>query len=84
MFAITTLDRQHKAFVVHIATLSIDSGDKVYPGKKTLIAYLKADEAPTKVYSKNAEFIDVFLRKFAVELSVHMGINNYAIKLLHN
>ncbi len=81
-FAATALDPEHKVFAVYIATLSVDSGDEVYPSRRTQIAHLKADEAPTKVPSKYADFANIFSPKLAAELTEHAGINNHAIKLV--
>ena len=33
--AIVALDLEHKAFVVHIAALSVDLGDEMHPSKKS-------------------------------------------------
>ncbi len=33
-FAAAALDPEHEAFVVHVAALSIDSGDEVHPSKR--------------------------------------------------
>ena len=63
-----------------IATLSINSGDKMYPLKKTQIAHLKADKAPTKLFNKYIDFIDFFLSKLAAKLFECTEINNYALK----
>lgn len=65
-----------------ITVLSVDLGDKIHPSKKVLIAYLKVDEAPIKLPSKYADFVDVFLPKLAVELSEYTEINNYVIELV--
>ena len=81
-FAAAALDSEHEAFVVHVAAPSVDSGDKVYPSKRVQIAYLKANEAPTKVPSKYADFANVFLPKLAAKLPKHTGINDYAIELV--
>ena len=40
------------------------------------------EETPTKVPVEYANFADVFSPDFASELSVHTGINNYAIELI--
>ncbi len=80
-FAATTFDLKYKAFIVHIATVNIDSGDEVYPSKRAWIVYLKADEAFTEISSKYANFADVFSPKLTVELPKHTSINNHAIKL---
>ncbi len=81
-FAAASLDLEYKTFIVHIATLSVDSSDEMHPSKKVQIAHLKADKASTKVLSKYVNFANVFLSKFAVELSEHSRINNYAIELV--
>ncbi len=57
-------------------------GDEVHLSKKAQIAYLKADETPTKVPSKYADFADVFSLKLAAELPVHTRINDHAIELV--
>ena len=54
----------------------------MYPLKKAQIAYLKANEASTKVSIKSTDFADVFLLKLAIELLKHMKINNYTILLV--
>ena len=54
----------------------------MHPSKRAQIAHLKADEAPTKVPSKYAGFIDVFLPKLAAKLLEHTEINDYTIKLV--
>ncbi len=83
-FAAAALDPEHEAFVVHVSTLSVDSGDKVHPLKKAQIPYLKVDKASSKVSSKYADFVDVFSPKLALELPEHTGINNHAIKLVND
>lgn len=75
---------EYEPFVVYVAVLNIDSDDEVQPLKRITIAYLKADEAPTKVFNKYTDFTNIFLLKLAIEFPEHMGINNYAIKLIDN
>ena len=82
MLAVTALDFEYKTFIIHIAALSVDSGNKIHPSKKAQIAHLKVDEAPFKVPSKYVDFVDVFLPKLAAKLLDHTRINNYAIKLV--
>ena len=48
------------------------------------MAYLKADEAPTKVFSKYADLANVFLPKLAAKFSIHTEINNHAIEFVDN
>ena len=43
---------------------------------------MKVDKALTKDFSKYTDFADVFSPKLVAELSKHMKINNYTIKLV--
>ncbi len=52
------------------------------PLKKAQIAYLKGNEALTKVLNKYINFADVFLPKLVAEYPKHLGINNHTIKLV--
>ncbi len=54
----------------------------MHPSRRAQIAHLKADEAPIKVPSKYADFIDVFFSKLATELPEYTGINGHTIKLV--
>ncbi len=81
-FAAAALNPEHKAFVVYIAVLRIDSGDEVHPSRRAQIAHLKADEAPSKVPGEYTDFADIFSPKLAAELPEHTGINDDAIKLV--
>lgn len=82
-FAATALDLEYEVFVVHVATLSVDLGNKVYPSRKTQIADLKVDKALTKVPNEYAHFADIILPKFAAELPDH-GIHNHAMELMND
>ena len=55
----------------------------MHRSKRAQIAYLKADEASTKVPREYADFVDVFLSKLAAKLLEHK-ISNYAIKLVED
>ncbi len=81
-FVAAALDPEHDAFVVHVAALSIDSGDEVHPSRRAQIAHLKANEASTEVPSEYADFADVFSPKLAAELPEHTKINDHAIELV--
>ncbi len=81
-FVGAALDLKHKAFVVHVAALSVDSGDKMYPSRRAQIVHLKADKAPYKVSGEYTNFADVFSPKLAAELPEHTGINDYTIELV--
>ena len=65
-FIATVFDLEDKAFVVHIAFISQDSD--IHPSQKAQIASLKADETPTSVFSKYANFADVFSKNLAAKL----------------
>ncbi len=54
------------------------------PSKKAQIAYLKTNEAPTKVSSEYTDFAGVFLPKLAAKQPKHTRINNHAIELVDN
>ncbi len=81
-FAPAALDLEDEAFIVHVTALSVDLVDEVHPSKRAQIAHLKADEAPTKVPSKYADFADVFSPKLNAELPKHTGINDHTIELV--
>ncbi len=81
-FVATALDPEYETFIVHIAALSVDSGGEVHPSKKAQIAHLKADEAPTKMFNKYADFTEIFSPKLAVKLPKYTRINDHAIKLV--
>ncbi len=81
-FTAAVLNPEYEAFVVHVAVLNLDSGDEMHPWKRAQIAYLKADEAPSEVSSKYADFADVFSSKLATKLSEYMRVNDHAIGLI--
>ena len=83
-FAATVLDLKYKTFVIHIAALSINPGDKLYPSRRAQIAYLKVDNVRTKVPSEYADFVDVFSPKLAPKLPEHTGIHDHTIELVDN
>ncbi len=82
MFVASALDLKYKAFVVHVAVLSVVSSDKVHPSKRTQIAHLKADKAFFKVPSKYIDFAEVFSPKLTTKLPEYTRINNYTIELV--
>ena len=54
----------------------------MYLLKKAQIAHQKADKTPIKVFSKYANFADVFSVKLAIKLSKYTRINNYTLKFV--
>ena len=82
MFTTVLLNLKYKTFIIQIATLSADLGDKLHPLKKAQITHLKADEALIEVFSKYIDFADIFLSRLAIELLEYTRINNHAIELI--
>ena len=83
-FAVAAFNPKYKTFVVYIAILIVESGDKIHPSKKAQIVYLKANKALIKFPSKYTDFANVFFPKLIIKLPKHMRINDYAIKLIDN
>ncbi len=81
-FITAALDPEYEIFVVHVATLIVDSNDKVHLSKKAQIAHLKADETRTKVFSEYIDFTNIFSLKLVAKLSKYMRINDHAIELV--
>ena len=75
---------KYKTFIIYIAALSIDLGDKVYLLRRIQILYLKVDAALTKISSKYADFANIFLPNLATEFFEYIGINNYTLKLVED
>ena len=80
-FIAIAFDLKHKAFVVHVAAFSIDSGDEMHFSKKAQIVDSKVI---FKISCKYADFADVFIPKLAVKLVEHTKINDHIIKLVDN
>ena len=83
-FAAAVFDLEHKVFVIYVAALNIDLGDKINSSKNAQIAHSKVDNAITKVPSRDTDFADVFLSKLAVELLKYTRINDYPIEVVDN
>ena len=79
-FIAAVLDPEYETFIVYVAALSLNLGDKMHFLKKAQIAYLKADKASTKVFSKYADFIDIFSPKLATQFLEHIKINAHTIE----
>ena len=79
-----TFKPKYKTFIIYIVALSVDSGDEIHLSKKAQIAHLKADKASIKIFSKYANYAEIFLLKLAIKFSKHIKINNHTIELLNN
>ena len=86
-FAAAELGPEHETYVVHIGSVSSVASPSsspldVHPSRRPQIAGLIAEEAPTKVPVKYADFVDVFSPDLASELSDHTKINDHSIELV--
>ena len=54
----------------------------MHPLRKASMAYLKFDKAFIKIFSKYADFVDVFSPKLAPKLLKYTRINNHTIELI--
>ena len=77
-FAQAALDKNVKAFMVHVASLS--SKISIHPAWKVQIALLMAKEVT--ILAEYADFADVFSKKSAKILPKRTSINKHAIKLV--
>ena len=88
-FAAVALNPKSEIFVVHIASLSSDVLPSSSPlkldvhlSRRPQISGLIAKEAPTKVFAKYSDFVDIFSPDLASELAEHTGIKYHTIKLV--
>ena len=86
-FAAAELDPEYETYVVHIRSISSVASPSsspldVYPSRRLQIAGLIAEEAPTKVPVKYADFVDMISPDLASELPNHTGINDHSIELV--
>lgn len=56
----------------------------MHPLKKAKIAFLKANKALIKVFSKYTDFANIFLPKLGTKLFEHTDIDNYVIELVND
>ena len=83
-FAAATFNSEHEIYVVHIASLSstLLIVFNVYLSRRSWISGLIVEEIPTKVPAEYLAFADVLSPDLTSELLEHIGINDYAIKLV--
>ena len=86
-FVAAAIDLKYETYVVYIELASSDALPSssllnIHPSQRPQISGLIAEKAPTKVFAKYSDFIDVFLINLASKLPKHTGINNHAIKLV--
>ena len=83
------LNPEHKTFIVQIVSLSsigslssIPYNTDIYPSCRSQISNLIAEEAPTNVLAKYANFAHIFSLDLASKLFSYTKINNYVIKFV--
>lgn len=59
-------------------------GSEICSSRKAHIASLKGDETPICIFSKYADFADVFSKNLAAKYQKHTKINDYIINLVQN
>ena len=78
------MDEESKTFVIYVAALEALARlakMTMHPLQAAQIAALKQNKASTKVWSKYANYTDVFSFNLTIELPKNTGINKHAIKL---
>ena len=81
-FALATLGKNDKSYVVHMAFLAVCTKITIHPSWTAQIASLIADKALVTIFAEYSNFTDVFSFKFAAELSKYTGINDHSIELI--
>ena len=90
-FLAAAFNPEHETYIVYVASLSstplVTSPDStsldVHPSWRPQISGLIAKKASTKIPDEYADFANVFSLDLASKLPKHIGINNYAIKLIN-
>lgn len=77
-FADAAMDLGDETFVVHVASLQVDS---IQTTRRAQLASLLADGAPTTIPSEYAEFADILSPDNAAKLPNHTDINDHPIDL---
>ena len=81
-FAATTLDKNAKTFVIHVATLSTAPTIQIYPLRQIQVGLFLTNKALAKIPPKYLDYADVFLFYLAMEQFENIGINEHAIELV--
>lgn len=78
-FVDTTLDPDNKTLIIHITFLARTN---VYPFYRAQIALLIQNNTPTVVFSKYADFTDIFSIILTTKLLKYTKVNNYTVDLI--
>lgn len=81
-FGAAALNKDNKAFILHVISLAIGFEISIHLFWVVQITLLISDEAFITVTTEYSNFADIFLLKSAAELSKHTEINNYPIELI--
>ena len=79
-FAVVVLNKEDEIFVMHIATLSMSSNIYLFWEIQIILLDIKK----VTIFSKYADYINVFLLDFVLELLKHTSINNHLINLIND
>ena len=90
-FVVAVLHPEYETYIVYIASLSSTpliasfrfTPLNIHLSQKPRISSLIIEEAFTKVSKKYVHFTDIFFLDLAIKLPEHIGINDYAIKLVN-
>lgn len=86
-FANATLDKNEKAFVIHVASLS-DSNKclkmLIYLSHRVQLASFITNKALIAIFFEYFDYADLFLPEFAAKLSNNIGIYNHHIDLIED
>lgn len=83
-FAVASLGKDDKVFVVHMASLVISTEMTIHPFWIAQIASLITDEAPVTVPIEYFDFADIFSPESVAEPPEHTKINDHLIELIDN
>lgn len=79
MFGAVILDLIKETFVIHVASLSLDSKMSISLTQKAQIVLLVVKKVI--IPAKPLDFADIFLQESTAALSEHFAINKYSIDL---
>ena len=87
-FAVAALNPKHETYIVYVGSVNSDASPSsslldVHPFQKSQKSSLIVKMAPTKVFTEDLDFANIFSLDLASELSEHSGINDHAIKLVN-
>ena len=79
-FTIVALNLENETFIIHVASISLDSD--VHLIQRAQIVLLKINKACISIFSKYANFVDIFSKNLAAKLPEYTRIYDYIINLI--